>query len=153
MSSIQLVSLLISEGMSSFLFPWLNSKIDFLILEQESSAHSQTKNATFPIGLENIQSDSELNRKKKLFRNISSKPDDSTTIFRLLFPWEMTLKCLWLGFPTALHTLAGNCPDFRERQQAGPNSLSTCSGRLVCLSGQPWGSYMLWHWTLQQPHH
>lgn len=50
-SSIQLVSLLISEGMSSFLFPWLNSKIDFLILEQESSAHSQTKNATFPIGI------------------------------------------------------------------------------------------------------
>lgn len=37
--------------MSSFLFPWLNSKIDFLILEQESSAHSQTKNATFPTGL------------------------------------------------------------------------------------------------------
>lgn len=84
--------------MLSFLFPWLNSKIDFLILEQESSAHSQTKNATFPIGLsadfsflKTHNQTQNLTEKKNVFRNISSKPDVSTTIFRLLFPWEMTL--------------------------------------------------------------
>lgn len=51
MSSIQLVSLLISESMESCFFPGLNRQIDFLILERETSAQAQTKPAPFLMDL------------------------------------------------------------------------------------------------------